>query len=56
MTGEHLAVLNGYVLVGNNAVEIYVITGISILHKDGVLNNRSLAHSYTSEKDGIFKF
>ena len=54
MTGKHLAVLNGNVLISNYAVKVNVITRVSILQKNGILNYSSLTYLYASEEDGVF--
>ena len=53
MSRKISAILDHYVLIGNDTVEARSLAYIGVLEKNAILNNSSLAYLNTAEHDGI---
>jgi len=56
MTGQHAAIVNKGVFIGNNAVQKYIFTGERILVQYRIFNLGILPYFHSAEKYGVFNF
>ena len=53
MTRKNSVISDNYVLIGDNAIKVYVVSRIGILKENGILDYRSLSDVNASEDDRV---